>query len=280
MSQTSESPLVDAPKGVATSSHVQVDPSRSSDASSNPPSNTSKKPMTPDERQKAFRQRVGIPEKGTAPLNASRALSQQKQIFILVLRGVAHFLSLLPLVPLPKPTDSEPDHQFRTRIEKAYQTQRRYYWFITTVSHSMLWLQIGIGATLTALGQTNNNTARVAITVLGAVNTVIAGFLTFLKSRNQPNRALQFRNGLRGVVEDLWQVDSETGRDDFDVDKKVEYLWAKYKEVVQESEANYPDLWVSLSKMIKPSDPDKNPNTQMKQIAEDGQGGPKLVTRA
>ncbi|OQV00186.1 hypothetical protein CLAIMM_05718 [Cladophialophora immunda] len=51
---------------------------------------------------------------------------------------------------------------------------------------------------------TNSNAARIAITVLGAINTVIAGFLTFLKSRNQPNRALQFRNGLRGVYEDLW----------------------------------------------------------------------------
>jgi cob(I)alamin adenosyltransferase len=96
----------------------------------------------------------------------------------------------------------------------------------------MLWLQIGIGATVTAIGTTNSNAARIAITVLGAVNTVMAGMLTFLKSRNQPNRALQFRNGLRDVYEDLWQVDAETGRDDFDVDKKVDHLWGRYKEVV------------------------------------------------
>jgi hypothetical protein len=105
----------------------------------------------------------------------------------------------------------------------------------------MLWLQIGIGATLTALGTTNSEAARIAITVLGAINTLLAGMLTFLKSRNQPNRALQFRNGLRGVVEDLWMIDSEmTGTDEadgalkIDVEERVEGLWKKYREVRQE----------------------------------------------
>jgi hypothetical protein len=104
----------------------------------------------------------------------------------------------------------------------------------------MLWLQIGIGATLTALGTTNSEAARIAITVLGAINTLLAGMLTFLKSRNQPNRALQFRNGLRGVVEDLWMIDSEmTGASEeegmkIDVEGRVEGLWKKYREVRQE----------------------------------------------
>ncbi|OAL22333.1 hypothetical protein AYO22_07377 [Fonsecaea multimorphosa] len=139
----------------------------------------------------------------------------------------------------------------------------------------MLWLQIGIGATVTALGTTNSNAARIAITLLGAINTVIAGFLTFLKSRNQPNRALQFRNGLRGVYEDLWQVDAEmlSGKPDIDVDTKVDDLWKKYKEVTAEAEANYPDLWVSLGKLIKPADADKHPSTQLKDASpkEDGE---------
>ncbi len=111
----------------------------------------------------------------------------------------------------------------------------------------MLWLQIGIGATLTAIGSTNSNTARIAIVVLGAINTVVAGLLTFLKSRNQPNRALQFRNGLRGVYEDLWQVDSETCREDFDIDQKMEYLWGKYKEAVSEVSGHYVSISLPLA---------------------------------
>ncbi|EXJ69343.1 uncharacterized protein A1O5_07379 [Cladophialophora psammophila CBS 110553] len=119
----------------------------------------------------------------------------------------------------------------------------------------MLWLQIGIGATVTALGTTR--------------------FLTFLKSRNQPNRALQFRNGLRGVYEDLWQVDAEmlSGKD-INVDEKVDDLWKKYKEVTAEAEANYPDLWVSLGKLIKPTDADKHPSTQLKDVSPgEGENG-------
>src|ERR1700712_856042 len=82
----------------------------------------------------------------------------------------------------------------------------------------------------------DSNAVRIAITILGAINTVVAGFLTFLKSRNQPNRALQFRNALRGVYEELWQFDSEMmcGREDLDVDQKVDYLWGKYKEARSE----------------------------------------------
>ncbi|OAL28846.1 hypothetical protein AYO20_09326 [Fonsecaea nubica] len=158
---------------------------------------------------------------------------------------------------------------FRNRLEKAYRDQTRFYYIAMCVSHGMLWLQIGIGATVTALGTTNSNAARIAITVLGAINTVIAGFLTFLKSRNQPNRALQFRNGLRGVYEDLWQVDAEmlSGKGDIDVDQKVDDLWKKYKEVTAEAEANYPDLWVSLGKLIKPTDADKHPSTQLKDVS-------------
>ncbi|OQV00185.1 hypothetical protein CLAIMM_05717 [Cladophialophora immunda] len=55
-----------------------------------------------------------------------------------------------------------------------------------------------------------------------------------------------------------------SGKVDIDVDRKVDDLWQKYKEVTAEAEANYPDLWVSLGKLIKPTDADKHPNTQLK----------------
>lgn len=47
-------------------------------------------------------------------------------------------------------------------------------------------------------------------------------------------------------------------------------------DVSTQSEANYPDLWVSLDKMMKSADPTKNPSTHLQQITEK----PKLVTRA
>ncbi|OAP54816.1 hypothetical protein AYL99_11264 [Fonsecaea erecta] len=233
MSQDSGTPLVSEMKSTAMATNSQIDSSAhpgygdAGHGGSTPGSSRSSRSL---DKRMEFRQRVGIkPETGDLP---------------------EQFL-------------------FRNRLEKAYKDQTRFYYIVMCVSHGMLWLQIGIGASVTALGTTNSNAARIAITVLGAVNTVIAGFLTFLKSRNQPNRALQFRNGLRGVYEDLWQIDAEmlSGRADIDVDQKVDDLWKKYKEVTAEAEANYPDLWVSLGKLIKPADGDKHPSTQLKDVS-------------
>ncbi|OCT48523.1 hypothetical protein CLCR_04218 [Cladophialophora carrionii] len=250
MSLNSQSLLVDPTKTAATATHNLIDESRPSDVSGRdgdgdgvragapggPSRNmsSSSSPPASDKRQ-AFRQRIGIPDDGTKPphIDLQRRSTKRKR--------------RQPRRPSTPPDTTLAGHTLSAHIEKAYRAQTRYYFLVASASHGMLWLQIGIGATVTAIGTTNSNAARIAITVLGAINTVLAGMLTFLKSRNQPNRALQFRNGLRDVYEDLWQVDSETGRPDFDIDKKVDYLWGKYKEVIADSEANYPDLWVSLS---------------------------------
>ncbi|EXJ54307.1 hypothetical protein A1O7_09645 [Cladophialophora yegresii CBS 114405] len=248
MSLNSQSLLADPSKSAATATHTQVDDARPSDVSgrdgegagvgAGTPRNmsSSSTPPTSNKREE-FRKRVGIPDDGTKTPHIDLERRRKK--------------NHLPRSPspstLPPDTTITTAHTLSAHLEKAYRVQTRYYYLVASASHGMLWLQIGIGATVTAIGSTNSNAARIAITVLGAINTVLAGMLTFLKSRNQPNRALQFRNGLRDVYEDLWQVDAETCRSDFDVDKKVDYLWGKYKEVVADSEANYPDLWVSLS---------------------------------
>ena len=194
------------------------------------------------------------------------------------------------------PEDLPTRYLFRNRIQKAYTDQTRCYY-------------VASGVTLTALGTTNSNAARIAITVLGAVNTPIAGSLTFLKSRNQPNRALQFRNGLRGVYE---EISFGNDHEKINVNAKVDQLREKYKEVRAEvsalsvlhhargarqvyflylcferalspfevgpgqfeclltsflqAEANYPGLCVSLSRLTKSHDVDKNPSPQLDDV--------------
>lgn len=70
---------------------------------------------------------------------------------------------------------------------------------MASVANGMLWAQIIIGAAITALGATHANGSKTATIYLGAASTVIAGFLTYFKSRNQPNRSRQFRQALRKV---------------------------------------------------------------------------------
>lgn len=73
------------------------------------------------------------------------------------------------------------------------------YWFVASIANGMLWAQIIIGAAITALGATHASGSKTATIYLGAASTVIAGFLTYFKSRNQPNRSRQFRQALRKV---------------------------------------------------------------------------------
>ncbi|KAF1818020.1 uncharacterized protein K489DRAFT_307567, partial [Dissoconium aciculare CBS 342.82] len=58
--------------------------------------------------------------------------------------------------------------------------------------NSCLGLQIVVAAALTALGAADGS--RSAITVFGAINTIIAGFLTYLKGSGLPNRLRYYQH--------------------------------------------------------------------------------------
>ncbi len=75
------------------------------------------------------------------------------------------------------------------------------YMFTATLVNTLLLSQVVLGAALTGLGASNSS--RVLITVFGALNTVIAGVVAFLKSRGQPMRARMFRDDLSRVVDEI-----------------------------------------------------------------------------
>ncbi|KAK5195408.1 hypothetical protein LTR96_002169 [Exophiala xenobiotica] len=88
---------------------------------------------------------------------------------------------------------------FDERIRRDYRWHTVQYWFVASVANGMLWAQIIIGAAITALGATHASGSKTATIYLGAASTVIAGFLTYFKSRSQPVRSRQFRQALRKV---------------------------------------------------------------------------------
>lgn len=101
-------------------------------------------------------------------------------------------------------------------------------------------IQIILGAALTALGATNASST--VVTVLGAVNTAVAGLLAFLKSSGLPNRAkiVQMKwNDLQDFIE---QRERElrvfTAPIDVSEMKHIEYLYNKVKADI---EATNPD---------------------------------------
>lgn len=87
------------------------------------------------------------------------------------------------------------------RAVSRRQGQSCTYMFTATLINVMLLTQVVLGAALTGLGASNSS--RVLITVFGALNTVIAGVVAFMKSRGQPMRARMFRDDLSRVVDEI-----------------------------------------------------------------------------
>jgi len=131
------------------------------------------------------------------------------------------------------------------------------YIFTSTLVNTLLLSQVVLGAALTGLGASDSS--RVLITVFGALNTVIAGLIAFLKSRGQPVRARMFRDDLERVVDEIensavmWLGISRGahGYDAIDTDSQVTVrsevarLTRLYDRAVKTNTMNDPDMYAS-----------------------------------
>lgn len=115
------------------------------------------------------------------------------------------FCNMVGMPPLPQPslpadiakTIPKPSKDLLyPRAIRRRNGQRRTYLFTASLSNTLLLSQVVLGATVTALGASDSS--RVLITVFGALNTIIAGVVAYLKSRGQPMRArmyCEYRSG-------------------------------------------------------------------------------------
>lgn len=144
------------------------------------------------------------------------------------------------------------ERSFDARVRRELRYHTAQYWFVACLANGLLWMQILIGAALTALGATRTRGGQTAIIYLGAANTVIAGFLTYFKSRAQPLRARQYRQALRSVRNNIDEKAAElVGKPTADGKAAAEAIFKQYNDAIKDAEANYPDLWVSLKELRK-----------------------------
>ncbi|KAL2415442.1 hypothetical protein ABEF95_006671 [Exophiala dermatitidis] len=144
------------------------------------------------------------------------------------------------------------------RATRQLRKQRLTYYFTASLSNTLLLSQVVLGAALTALGASESS--HILITVFGAMNTIIAGLVAYLKSRGQPMRARMFRDDLERVVHEI--ENSEVmwlgitrhvhGYDDIDTDahqvtvrSEVARLTRLYDRAVRTSTANDPDMYMA-----------------------------------
>ena len=135
---------------------------------------------------------------------------------------------------------------------------KKNYKYCSTLINSCLGLQIVVAAALTALGAANGS--RGAVTVFGAINTVIAGFLTYLKGSGLPNRLKYFKHEWSKVREYIEQRERDLTCPGvhFDVHEQVDIIRNMYEEVKGDIEANSPDRFVAIGN-LRPRSPPVNP---------------------
>lgn len=162
-----------------------------------------------------------------------------------------------------RPSDHPADKSFYPPRDTLYyralqhrKSQGRMYVFTSALTNTLLMSQVVLGAALTGLAASEHS-SRVLITVLGAMNTIIAGLIAFLKSRGQPMRSRMFRDDLDRVVDEIensavmWKGISQKihGYDAIDTDEavtvrsEVARLTRLYDRAVKTSTMNDPDFY-------------------------------------
>ncbi|KAL5116525.1 hypothetical protein ACEQ8H_005521 [Pleosporales sp. CAS-2024a] len=122
---------------------------------------------------------------------------------------------------------------------------KRGFKFATLLINGCLGLQIIVAAALTAMGAANSN--HVGITTFGAINTVIAGLLTYLKGSGLPNRIRYYENEWKRIREYIEQRERDFSRPGcrLDVNEVVSAIEAMYEQVKIKIQTNTPDSYIS-----------------------------------
>ena len=131
------------------------------------------------------------------------------------------------------------------RVIQEESKARLQYHLLSFIIDSCLLLQIIIAAALTALGASRSS--HVIVTIFGALNTVIAGILSFTKGQGLPNRLRKYQNALRRVREYIEQRERDFRQPDNkrNLDHEIQTVLEMYEAVRQTDEDNDPDAYAT-----------------------------------
>jgi hypothetical protein len=137
-------------------------------------------------------------------------------------------------------------HQYNRVCHREAQAKRGYK-IAAMLINGCLGVQIVVAAALTAMGAANSN--HKGITAFGALNTVIAGLLTYLKGSGLPNRIRYYENEWKRVREYIEQRERDFSRPDcrLDVNEIVSAIEAMYEQVKADIQSNTPDNYISVT---------------------------------
>ena len=170
------------------------------------------------------------------------------------------FRDLIGINPIPIPGRADPKRPaqnmgtYKRLCDAEVKARLEYYATASAINFCLL-SQIVVAAALTALGASDGS--HIAITVLGSINTIIAGVQTYLKGQGLPTRLLEYANGLRKVREYIEEDERQFMRADtqLDIDKEIKKCIDMYEAVRQNAEDNYPNSWKGLGSSAPKDNP-------------------------
>ncbi|KAL3444579.1 hypothetical protein BJX65DRAFT_283182 [Aspergillus insuetus] len=131
---------------------------------------------------------------------------------------------------------------------RAQETQKFFSYQLYSIIFVLLTIfQLMVGATITALGPFSAK-YMVVITILGAVNTVIAGLLAFMEGRGLPQRHRKDLAEIRKVQTYIAGAEiklkyGDRGRAIRDVDSFIEEARTRYERMQNVIDMNHPDSY-------------------------------------
>lgn len=133
------------------------------------------------------------------------------------------------------------------RVVHSEQKSKDGYKVYSTLINACFFLQIVVAAALTAFGAAG--VSHGAVTAFGAINTIIAGLLTFLKGSGLPARLKYYGNEWKKIREFIEQRERDFSRSGctLDVYEVVATVDRMYNHTKREIEMNTPDGYTSVT---------------------------------
>ncbi|PWY80751.1 hypothetical protein BO94DRAFT_567372 [Aspergillus sclerotioniger CBS 115572] len=145
---------------------------------------------------------------------------------LLVFRALTGIDSIPALTTLHHFRRTAPNIGIYTRVVRAEQSAATRYRFFSILINVCLGIQIVVAAALTALGAASG--PHSAVTAFGAINTIMAGVLTYLKGSGLPDRLKHYQNEWRNIREYIEQRERELCLDGSTLDIQEEILFIEY----------------------------------------------------
>ena len=144
----------------------------------------------------------------------------------------------VPALTTPHHSDrSAPNVGIYARVVRAEQSAAKRYRFFSILMNICLGIQVVTGAAITALGAASG--PHGAVTAFGALNTIMAGILTYLNGSGLPDRLKHYQNEWRNIREYVEQRERELCLDgcELDVQEEIIIVERMYEGVKREIES-------------------------------------------